>query len=84
MLEVGILHIDPGANSGPENMRHPGEELDICLSGRLEFRIKEVKYIIRKDDCIHFKSTVPHSWRNPTDKPVKILYVLSPPPMAYR
>lgn len=74
-LEAGILEIGPGHGSGRDTLSHGGEELHLCLGGRIEFRIGGKKYLLGEGDCIHFKSDIPHSWRNTGRKKVKMLYV---------
>jgi transcriptional regulator with XRE-family HTH domain len=57
-------HVDPGADSGPEPMSHPGEELVLLLDGRMTFTIDGSVYELEAGDSIHFRTVRPHSWAN--------------------
>ncbi len=58
-------HVEPGADSGPEPMSHPGEELVLLLEGRMTFTIDGEPYELGAGDSIHFRTVRPHSWANP-------------------
>jgi transcriptional regulator with XRE-family HTH domain len=57
--------VAPEANSGPEPMSHPGEELVVMLEGRMIFTIDGDSYELEPGDSIHFRTVRPHSWANP-------------------
>lgn len=58
--------VEPLADSGPEPMVHPGEELVLLLEGALVFDIGGETYDLAEGDSLHFRTTLPHSWRNPS------------------
>ena len=66
-------HVDPLADSGPEPMSHPGEEL--VLDGRMTFRIDGEPYELEAGDSIHFRTVRPHSWANPDDRPARAIWL---------
>jgi len=68
--------IEPYADSGPTPMSHPGEELVIVLTGRMEFDVDGVTHAIGEGDSIHFRAVRPHSWRNPTDEPARAIWLV--------
>jgi transcriptional regulator with XRE-family HTH domain len=68
--------MDPGADSGPTPMRHPGEELVIVLEGRIEFTVAGEAHDLGAGDSIHFRTTRPHSWRNPSDEPARAIWLV--------
>ena len=80
LLQAVILTIEPGGESGEEPLQHPGEEVKYCLKGRLEYRVNGATYLLRAGDCLHFKSDVPHRWRNPGTEDAVIFSVCTPPP----
>jgi transcriptional regulator with XRE-family HTH domain len=57
--------VEPGADSGPEPMSHPGEELVLVLEGHMSFTIDGESYELDAGDSIHFRTVRPHSWANP-------------------
>ena len=68
--------VEPGADSGPTPMRHPGEELVIMLEGRMEFTVAEHVHEVGAGDSIHFRTLRPHSWRNPGDEPARAIWLV--------
>jgi transcriptional regulator with XRE-family HTH domain len=67
--------IEPRADSGPEPMIHPGEELVLLLEGRMTFTVDAVPYDLEEGDSIHFRTANPHSWANPTDRPARAVWL---------
>jgi transcriptional regulator with XRE-family HTH domain len=57
-------HVEPGADSGPEPMQHPGEELVIMLEGSMRFVVGGEPYELADGDSLHFRTTLAHSWAN--------------------
>ena len=56
--------IPPQQDSGPEAVTHNGEELIICLQGRVEIVIGDRKFDLRVGDSVRYKSIAPHRWRS--------------------
>ncbi len=67
--------VEPGANSGPKSMEHPGEELVYVLAGRMSFQVAGEEYLLRRGDALHFRTDRPHRWRNPTDRPARLVWM---------
>jgi transcriptional regulator with XRE-family HTH domain len=67
--------VDPGADSGPEPMSHPGEELVLMLEGRMIFTIDGDSYELDAGDSIHFRTVRPHSWANPEQQPARAIWL---------
>jgi transcriptional regulator with XRE-family HTH domain len=80
LLQATLLTIGPGGESGEEPLLHPGEEVKFCLKGRLEYCVGGKAYLLKAGDCLHFKSDVPHRWRNPGTEDAVIFSVCTPPP----
>jgi transcriptional regulator with XRE-family HTH domain len=79
-LEVTRLHIKRGGTSGEIPLIHPGEEIKFCLKGKMEYTIEGNKFILSPGDCLHFKSGLPHSWKNVGKGRAEVLSVCTPPP----
>ena len=79
-LEVTLLRVEKGGTSGEIPLTHSGEEIKFCLKGKMEYTIEGNKFILRPGDCLHFKSDLPHSWRNVGKGEVEVLSVCTPPP----
>jgi transcriptional regulator with XRE-family HTH domain len=76
-LEPLLVELRPNQTFGP-TFSHAGEEFFYVLKGRVLMRVGEQDYVLCEGDAIHFPSSIPHNWENLTDKPAKILCVLTP------
>jgi transcriptional regulator with XRE-family HTH domain len=81
-MYMGLLTIKPGGGTLSETVAHSGEELFYCLSGKLEFRVGEETYHLRRGDSLHFKSERPHAWHNPGPGDARVIYSLTPLALA--
>lgn len=78
-MEVDIMTVEPGGTSGG-SYSHEGEEFCLVLEGTVKITVGEEQYLLEKDDLVYFKSVLPHSWENPSDKDVaRILWCTTPP-----
>ena len=68
--------VEPLAESGPEPMSHPGEELVIVHEGRMVFTVDGEHYEVGAGDSIHFRTLLPHSWRNPSAHPARATWLV--------
>jgi transcriptional regulator with XRE-family HTH domain len=68
-------HVDPWADSGPEPMVHPGEELVVLLDGVMRFVVGGETYDLAPGDSLHFRTTLAHSWANPSDEPARAIWL---------
>ncbi len=68
-------HLEPLADSGPQPMSHPGEELVLVLDGRMTFTIDGEPFLLDAGDSIHFRTVRPHSWANPDDRPARAIWL---------
>ena len=76
-LEMLISTIEPGADS--EYYTHDGAEAGLVMSGTLELWVDEQHYRLSAGDSFAFPSTTPHRCANHGKKPVKVLWVITPP-----
>jgi transcriptional regulator with XRE-family HTH domain len=67
--------VEPGADSGPEPMVHPGEELVLLLEGQMRFVVGNHPYDLEEGDSLHFRTTLAHSWSNPSDAPARAVWL---------
>jgi transcriptional regulator with XRE-family HTH domain len=66
----------PGAESHPELYRHPGAEMVLVLSGRLDIFVGFERYELSEGDSIHFPSSLPHRYINPGDEVARAVTVI--------
>jgi len=76
--EVEFLELvyAPQAESNASLYRHPGIELVLVLSGRLDIFVAFDRYELGPGDSIWFPSTTPHRYLNPTGKTTRAVTVL--------
>ena len=67
--------VEPGADSGPEPMTHPGEELVAILEGSMSFVVGGEPYELEEGDSLHFRTTLPHSWANPGARRARAIWL---------
>jgi transcriptional regulator with XRE-family HTH domain len=67
---------EPGTESHPQLYRHPGTEMVLVLDGRLDIYIGFQRNELSAGDSIHFPSSLPHRYVNPTDKETRAVTVL--------
>lgn len=70
-----MARVEPGADSGPKPMEHPGEELVYVIDGSLTFEVEGQEYALRRGDALHFRTDRPHRWRNPGARPARALWM---------
>ena len=66
----------PGAASNPELYRHPGTEMVLVLSGRLNITVGFELYELGPGDSMHFPSSMPHRYANPSDQETRAVTVI--------
>lgn len=78
LLQASIHIIPPGG--GTEGMiEHVGEEVGYVLAGSLELTVGTRTITIRAGDSFHFRSDVPHGFRNTGDTVARVVWVSTPP-----
>lgn len=78
-LEVLETVIQPGADSGDEAYRHPGdEECVVVQDGALVMWLDGERFDLGTGDAITFACRTPHRWANPAARPAHVLWVITP------
>jgi len=68
----------PGADTGAEMLNHEGEEAGVLVEGQLELTVGSEIYILESGDSYYFESNKPHRFRNPFDKPARLISATTP------
>ena len=76
-----LIDIEEGGSSGSEPMRHEGEELVVCLRGRVEYRVGERTFTLGPHAALQYKAHLPHTWRNVGRGTCRVLVAMTPPPL---
>jgi transcriptional regulator with XRE-family HTH domain len=76
-LELLMSTLQPGADS--ENYSHDGAEAGVVISGTLELWVAGRHFVLNEGDSFSFKSSEVHRCANTSDRPIKVLWVITPP-----
>lgn len=77
LLQGNIHMIEPGG--GSEAIVHSGEEIGYVLEGEIELVIDGKKMRAKAGDSFHFRSELPHAYRNAGAKTARVLWISTPP-----
>jgi transcriptional regulator with XRE-family HTH domain len=78
-LEVLETVIQAKKGSGPTAYSHAGdEECVVLVEGKLTVWVDDSEYALQPGDAITFSSRSPHRWLNPSTKPARALWVITP------
>jgi transcriptional regulator with XRE-family HTH domain len=73
---VDMVSIGPGAEIGSHFITKKGVEIGYLLSGSVELEMKRRAYTVSEGDVVCFSSEVPSRWKNNSEKPAKLLWVV--------
>ncbi|MDE2591848.1 MAG: helix-turn-helix transcriptional regulator [Actinomycetales bacterium] len=80
-IEVVHSKVAPGGSGGDELYSLNCEvEFVYVLAGTLDVILGPEHHILNSGDAMTFRGRDAHTWRNPTDAPLELLWVLSPAP----
>jgi len=70
------MHVPPGG--GPSPHRHDFEEMFTILDGEIEFTFRGAKLVARAGETANIPANAPHSFKNASDRPARLLCLCSP------
>jgi transcriptional regulator with XRE-family HTH domain len=81
-MDPVIVTLDPSGEMD-EQPFHEGEEFGFVLLGKVQIRLDDRLYTVKKDECFYFTSDKKHSVKNVGKGQAKILWVVTPPTFYY-
>lgn len=73
--------IEPGGNSGAEPYTMDADiEVAHVISGEIELVVGVETHLLGTGDTLTYDPREPHSWRNPSSTPARVLWLLTPAP----
>jgi len=75
----GNIHVMPPGAGSLGTITHEGEEVGYILCGIIELNIGGQTYLAQEGDSFHFRSEIPHGYKNVGNTEARILFVNSPP-----
>ncbi|ANV99806.1 cupin domain-containing protein [Bradyrhizobium icense] len=75
-LNLFLVHLEPGGNTGDELYTHDGEEAGLVLEGEMTLTVDAETWSLRTGDSFRFASRRPHRFSNPAkDAKAVVLWV---------
>jgi transcriptional regulator with XRE-family HTH domain len=78
-LQVLLARIPPEFDGAGQPFRHPGEECQHVVSGRIELYVGDEMYELSDGDSVTYDSSLPHWYRNPAGEWVEVIGAVTPP-----
>ena len=78
-LQLLHEHYPPGTDTGPDMLKHEGEEAGIVISGIIEVTVADQVRVLNPGEGYLFESRLPHRFRNIGDKQCVIVSACTPP-----
>lgn len=75
-LQIMILKIEAGGESGNTALSYPAEKGGLILSGELMLKVGGEEALMKEGDSFVFDSARPHSFRNISEQPATILWII--------
>lgn len=75
-LQLMILRIEPGGESGGHALSYPAEKGGFVMSGRLTLTVNDQRVELNTGDSFCFDSALPHSLCNTGDEPTEVLWII--------
>jgi transcriptional regulator with XRE-family HTH domain len=81
-MDPVLVTLEPGEEMD-EQPFHEGEEFGFILLGKIQLRLDDRLYTVKKDECFYFSSDKKHSVKNIGKGLARILWVVTPPTFYY-
>lgn len=79
-LELLQAELPPGVAMSDKRQFHDGEEVVLCIEGRVHLVCGEHTVVLEAGDSCHFDGRVPHSIHNPGETRARLFIALTPAP----
>ena len=76
-MQIYLVSIRPGGQSGPETYTHRGEEGGLVLCGTLELTVDDRVVVLYEGDSFRFSSSLPHRFANPAMTQTSVVWANS-------
>jgi len=74
-LDIFIVSMAPGGDTGDPPFCHQGEEAGVVIEGAIELIVDRQHSILGQGDSFRFSSELPHRYRNAGPRPAKVIWV---------
>jgi len=77
-LEVLMAELPPGLSAGDKRHYHHGEEIVVCLEGRVSITCGEYSTVLEAGDSCHYDGRTPHAVENAGPGMARVLIAITP------
>ena len=77
-LELLQADLPPGVSMGGKRQFHHGEEVILCVEGRITLTCGDHTVVLEAGDSCHFEGRLPHSLENTGDALARVFIALTP------
>lgn len=77
-LELILTELPPGVTAGDRRHYHHGEEVVLCLEGRISLTCGEHVLLLDTGDSCHYDGRVPHAIENAGQVTARVLIAMTP------
>ncbi len=78
-IDAYLIELPPHSGKPPsKNVTHEGEEFLYVLEGEIQGEIGGAKFHLKAGDSLYLRSSAPHVFYNPTDRPTRAVAVVYP------
>ncbi len=77
-LELIMVELPPGVTAGDKRHYHHGEEVVLCLEGRVSLTCGDHVIVLETGDSCHYDGRVPHAAENAGLTPAKVIIAMTP------
>ncbi len=77
-LELIVAELPAGVSAGDKRHYHHGEEVVLCMEGRVSLTCGEHVLILESGDSCHYDGRVPHAVENAGESLAKVLIAMTP------
>ena len=76
-LNLYMVELEPGANTGDEPYTHQGEEAGLVMQGAMLLKVESESWTLQEGDSFRFLSSRPHCFANAAEGETRVLWVTS-------
>jgi len=78
VIQPFVVDLKTESGSGDRLIVHTGYEFVYCLSGKVQYRVDAMDYLLEPGDSLTFAAHLPHVWKNAGTDAAQIILVLVP------
>ena len=74
--EPFLVSVEPDQSNEVTMHTHDGQEFNYMVSGKMEFHLDDMIYILSEGDSVYYDSSIPHAMKAANGQPAKFIAVV--------